>query len=985
MANTAGVKIREISNTGPIAQEPVGVPATVIGTSQKGPAFVPVTLANEEQFKSFFGATDGEKQAPLAAYGWLRNASALTFLRVLGVGQGLKRESAGTNAGKVMSAGFVVGDRQPGSVGLLADNPYANSGGIPGRTYVLGAFMSESAGSTVFSDAGIQSSATAAPIMRGMLMAASGVILRLSSSIATSSAPLSSYVAANATTSGSIHGTVTLLSGTQSKQEFVLLLNGHKGLDATYPNVISASFDASAPNYFGNVLNKDPEKMQIAGHLLYGTWDVAPVLAVVTGTGLIVSGVSAGLQSGRENCAFLTTGSLTYNSGSSTVPNFENFEDRFRHAETPWVISQKFGGSPKNLFKIHTLDDGAGPSTNVKFSIENLTVSTDTLNPYGTFDLLVRRWDDTDGNPNVLEAFRGLSLDPGSDNYVAKKIGDMNVYYQFDRAENAQGLVIDGSYENRSNYIRVEMSSEVDNQEVDPSSLPFGHRGPGHLVTSGTAPLTSPTTTETVSAGTLKKVVEPPVPYRLSVKDGDGVKSVDNSQYYWGTQFEKVTSLTLPNGSGVENKALRTYAKYFPDFMTTQENVFERYSVGVADTAEVGVVDVDRFNKNLFSLENIKVVTGSDGVANPLLWKSASYVRNGVIAVDDTAKTRSFGTSDLTSQNRRYAKFTLFAQGGFDGVNIFDKNEARINDVAVKFDMDDTARGLTKGPNVVSYTKALKVIGDKSELPSKLISVPGIRHEIVTDEVARITEERFDAFSLIDVEQYDLDGAYVTGSSQIVSVSNTISQFDSRGFNTSFAGAYFPDVVVEDPTTNSNVVVAPSVVVLEAFGFNDRVAHPWFAPAGAARGALKNTKETRVKLKEQEIADLQSAKINPIVSFGTDGPIIYGQKTLLATESAFNRINVRRLLIELRREVRSVGQRFIFEPNRETTLANFKQAVEPKLARIQRLRGIVRFLVKIDTSSTTQADVENRVIRGKIYVQPTRSNEVVDIDFDIKS
>ena len=258
---SAGVTATEIDLSGPVEQQPTGIPAGVIGTALRGPAFVPVTVGSVTDFYARFGRTDGQKFGPIAVTEWLRNAGAATYLRVLGAGDGLQRASDGV----VTSAGFVVGEELPNSTdGALAANTYANSGGIPGRLYFLGAFMSESAGSTVFSSAKVQGTgsitpnvSSSLPIIRGVLMAPSGVVIRLSSSVATSTAPAATLIAADATASGSIFGEVVLLNGGVARQDFTLLLNGHKGTDALYPNVITASFDMASPSYFTNVLNSE--------------------------------------------------------------------------------------------------------------------------------------------------------------------------------------------------------------------------------------------------------------------------------------------------------------------------------------------------------------------------------------------------------------------------------------------------------------------------------------------------------------------------------------------------------------------------------------------------------------------------------------------------------------------------------------------------------------------------------------------------------
>jgi len=998
---SAGVTAREIDLSSPLTVEPSGVPAGVIGTANKGPAFVPVTVGTDTDFYAKFGRTDGKKFGPLAAIEWLRNAGSVTYMRVLGIGDGKRRVADGTLAGSVNDAGFVVGENQPHeTTGFLLANPYANTGGPSGRTYFLGAFMSESAGSTVFSSAGLQGTGgvtgdvnSAVPIIRGILMAASGVVLRLSSSFVPSAAPLSSFVATAGGGQGSMLGDVILKDGTKSKQEFTVILNGHKGTDPSYPNILTASFDMTAPNYFSNVLNKDPFKMQQAGHYLYTYFDVHPVAARLTGSSIITGTLGADAATaakvGLEPSAFLVTGAADYNAGTDTIPNYENFEDRFSSAATPWIVSQKFGGSAINLFRFVSVDAGEGMSQRIKFSIENIARSDDPANKYGTFDVVIRDLLDRDDEPVPREAFRGVTLDPSSDRYIAKIVGDVRTYFEFDKVESSQKLVVEGNYSLRSNLVRVEVSSLVENSEIDPTALPVGVRGPSHLVTSGSAPLAVTSSVQLAVSNAMKRAVEIPLPMRSNITVGSGNKRAANSAYYWGVQFEHTTNLTTPNASIIPNKSINGFAKFLPDFMTNTQNVVVSNNEGTGDTVENGIMDADRFNRNFFSLENIQVVTNSTGLADPAKWVDAAYVRKGNITPDDAAKTRAFKVADLTQPNRKYCKFSFIMQGGFDGTNIFDRNESEINNAAVTADMNDTARALNKGPNVRAYAKAIEIMKDTTAADLQLLAIPGMRHSVVTDAAALAVKDRFDALYLMDIEEYDATDTLITSSVQIPHVGNTVTNFVGRAVDNSFAAAYYPDVIVTDPNTNTNVVVPPSVVVLGAFALNDRVGFPWFAPAGFTRGALQTTLEATVKLYKDNMDSLYEADVNPIVSFPGQAPVggqagglvIWGQKTLQAAATALDRVNVRRLLIALRREVREVANTIIFEPNRETTLQRFEAAVRPRLERIQAQKGIDSFLVRIDTTTTTQLDVENNTIKGKIFVLPTKTVEFVSIDF----
>jgi len=999
---SAGVTTRELDLTGPVKVSPTGVPAGVIGTAVKGPAFVPLTYGTLSDFFAKFGESDSKKFGPLAVSEWLRRAGSVTYLRVLGTGDGKKRATSGTTAGDVTNAGFTVGEELPSVTdGSLSSNPFANSEGIPGRTYFLGCFMSESAGSSVFSSAGIQGVGSinsivngAVPIVRGVLMAPSGVVLRLSASAVgiDSSKPASSIIGNNSVTNkGTSLGTLVL---SDVKQEFTLMLNGHKGTNSLYPNVITASFNVTSSNYISKVLNTDPYKIQEAGHYLAAHWDIHPVLAVVTGSGVVSE---APIAAGLERSAFLLSSSLARNVGSSVVPNYEGFRDRFSSAKTSWIISQKFGGSPQNLFKLHSLDAGAGISNQYKISIYNIVPSSDPSNKYGSFSLSIRSLTDTDIDQKVLERWEGVNLDPSSDRYVAKVLGDVNAYYDFDRDEAEQKLIVDGNYELRSRYVRVEVSDAVTNETIDPTALPMGFRGISHLVTSGSSPLAplSEVDSSALSIATFtRNTIEPPLPFRNHLNDGTGQQTQVNVRYHWGAKFEHITNLAEQNSSILQDKSFHSFTKHFPTHSTVNMNFAVEDNTGVADTATNGILDVDRFCNNIFSLENIKITTGSNGtVAQNNDWQYATYVRKGNIITDDAAKTRAVQISDFTnSQNRKFLKFSFIMQGGFDGVNIFDKDEAEINNAAVVADMNDVDRGRNVGPNVSAYLKALDVMKNTTNVDIQLLAIPGIRAPIITDEAIRATEERFDALYIMDVEQVDKNGNLINISSTTKpSVKETVDQHKARNLNTSFAAAYFPDVLMKDPSKPTNsIIVPPSVVVMGALALNDSLGYPWFAPAGLTRGELPTTLETSIQLKDVDLDSLYDEDINPIYAPSTTtrggtnpkgGVVVWGQKTMLQTASALDRINVRRLLIDIRRQVREIAQTIIFEPNREATLARFSAAVTPRLQRIQALAGLERFRVIIDSSTTTQADVENNTVRGKIFLQPTKTVEFVSLDF----
>jgi len=1018
-----GVSTREIDLSGPTKRAPTGIPAGVIGTADQGRAFVPITVATFADFVAEFGNTDGEKFGPMAMRQWMRYARAGTYFRILGIGDGKKR----TSAGAVTNAGFVVGAQEWKANGLIGPNAYAGATdtnpGQLGRTYMFGCIMAESGSSNIFRNAGVGSPFTDSdgktrrtqPILRGVLMAPSGVALGLSASRAaiSNNTPLASagssynyacsdvFGAAAGNNAGSSVGAVNIAGG---RQEIVLLLNGHKHTDQ-YPTVVTASLDPNAPNYFSNVLNTDPTKTQVAGHLLYAHWDVLPSIAYPTGSGLCdwdYTGIQVAGTVKTEDIAFLLTSSISRNgSGDTDVPNFEGFTDRFRTAVSPYIISQKYGGSAYNLFRVHALDDGAIGNTRVKISIENIAKSTNVNQPYGAFDLAVRDYNDTDAEPVVIEKFSKLSLDPGSDRYIARIIGDYHLFYDFDKRVGSQKLVLEGAYPNKSNYIRVETNTMLDKSQLPADVLPVGFRGIQHLVTSGSSIFTlADSDVDGVMDGAVaSQLNQYPVPFRQSVAKNQVPYKTVAAELYWGIQFTRQQTVLEPNKSIQKDPSIQYYAKYFPQYAQDRRAAIVGNNQGTA-VSEGTVLDCDVFNNDLFSLENIQVVVTTD--TTPLVdsrqWAAAQYQRRGVttgsiLDIDGTARTAgaSGGSRLLSVENdfglsssRRFLKFTTIVQSGFDGTNIFNKDKTNFSNIAVMKEMADvTLQGGTSGPTVATYRKAMDVLKERSDVDIQLLVVPGIRHSSVTDYVMEAVEERFDAVYIMDIEGKDTFNEVISGSAQLASVTNTVNSFAGRNLDNSFAAAYFPDVIMTDIGTSTNVQVPPSVAVLGAFALNDSVAYPWFAPAGFTRGALKNVLETQVKLSRSNLDALYDADINPITAFPqTRGEVVvFGQKTLLAAQSALDRVNVRRLLIDVRRQVRSIGDTFLFEPNRESTLARFAAAVNPILARIQQQQGLDRFKVQIDTTTTSQADVENNIVRGKIFLQPTRSVEFISLDF----
>jgi len=364
--------------------------------------------------------------------------------------------------------------------------------------------------------------------------------------------------------------------------------------------------------------------------------------------------------------------------------------------------------------------------------------------------------------------------------------------------------------------------------------------------------------------------------------------------------------------------------------------------------------------------------------ASPVNWSTSIYERNGTASANQTL----IDIDDHASgESVKYLKFRCLMQGGFDGLNIFNKEKADMSSIAAYREaVDEKDDQSFTGATVESFKKAIDVLSDKSATELQLLAIPGMREPLVTDYAIIACETRFDAMLVMDIEEIAVVEP-ITDSAK-PHVQRTITRFDGRQLDTSFAAAYFPDVISRRSSNNTPIQVPPSVCMLGVMSQNDTLADPWFAPAGLTRGRL-NASSAKVQMSRDLLNNLYDADINPIyIPAGRSGEVYaFGQKTLLQNQSALDRINVRRLLINIRRKVKAVANTLLFELNRASTLERFSALVEPIMADVQARQGVERYKVQIDTSTTTQNDVENNTIRGKVYLQPTKSVEFISLDF----
>jgi phage tail sheath protein FI len=317
-------------------------------------------------------------------------------------------------------------------------------------------------------------------------------------------------------------------------------------------------------------------------------------------------------------------------------------------------------------------------------------------------------------------------------------------------------------------------------------------------------------------------------------------------------------------------------------------------------------------------------------------------------------------------------QFILGFQGGFDGVSPTVK-------IALAGD-DDWGPANTQGLNCskstasgsLGYTKAINALSNPDDFDINLISIPGINrvlHPSIVDKMIEMVEDRQDCFYIADFTDYDSSITTATEQAQAV--------------DTNYAACYYPWVKTIDSNTNKITTVPPSTLLPAVFASSDRLSAEWFAPAGLNRGGITGAVSVLNRLTHAERDILYENKVNPIAIFPGQGIVAFGQKTLQDKASALDRINVRRLLITMKKFIASTSRYLVFEQNTTETRARFINTVTPYLEGIQQRQGLYAFNVVMDESNNTPDVIDRNILAGAIFLQPTKTAEFIVIDFNI--
>jgi hypothetical protein len=1015
-----GVFINEIDNSQLPNQLP-DVGPVIIGRAERGPGLVPVRVESPSEFVELYGNPipgrrggdvwrDGNFVGPTygayAAMGYLRaGVGPITYVRLVGE---QSPDATSTNGGE---AGWSTIDSSL-SVATTPNVAIASNAGAYGlfiaesssyiKTYPEGPFNQRQGRGGQF-------------YLAAVWHMNSGCSIALSGAIATASVN-SSIASGYATTAAAGLPIANVDGGLTFK---AIVDDGSETYTTTF------DFDKNSSKYIRKVFNTNPQ----LGNSNHTETSALNNLEDKYWLGQTYDRfVNENVNLSALNEVMGAVVSLQLGGSTTSSDNFSFLKKGFRDPETGWVFSQdtttayngfEASARTQKLFKLIALNHGEWASKSLKVSVKDVKFSTNEVDPYGTFTILVRMASDSDNAPEIVEQYTNCTLNPASENYVAKKIGDR--YYSW--LEGEKRLRLYGEYDNRSRYVRIEMNESVAAGATDATLLPFGFYGPvkpkdyeifhglagpgcntagdiafksGSMTaatvsgdaydswigvgrTEGTAGLTIPKSLSTgddeygteaqvlargsgnyiiaMSGGeggdhplgfTTASINFPSLPLRISASDG-GLSNIKNA--YFGID------------TGISRGSMRHDPGYI-DYLRPMPGTSHIFAPGTDSNADIaGACDYSW----IFTLDD---VSGSTGV----------YVSGSRADGTSLSAVKSSYTGTLDAG---FNRFTMPLFGGHDGLDITEQEP--FSNKAIS--------GTDERANYELYTvkRAVNTVADPEFVEANILSAPGITNTVITDQLLAVAENRADALAIIDIENVYTPKTETTESfvNRLGTVKTAVDALSARRINSSYACAYYPWVQIRDNISSAALWVPPSVVAIGTFASAEAKAELWFAPAGFSRGGLSDGSagwpvlSTTERLRREDRDDLYSANINPIASFPSEGIVIFGQKTLQVTPSALDRINVRRLLIFLKKRVSRIASGILFDQNVRTTWTRFKGETDKFLGSVQARLGLTEFRVVLDETTTTPDLIDRNILYAKIFLKPARSIEFIAIDFII--
>ena len=587
---------------------------------------------------------------------------------------------------------------------------------------------------------------------------------------------------------------------------------------------------------------------------------------------------------------------------------FSDYKQEYKPAVTPYVVSELRGTKVLKLFRFWTISDGNAANEQFKISIRNIKPDTKE------FDVIIRGYYDTDAQPVILESFSRCTMDPSSNNYIARRIG-----------------TLDGLFPSKSVYVLIDMDDSSDTSDAFPAGfLGFPIR-------------------DYQSNGNTD-VLDPKLTYKTE---------------YGAYENKRKSYLGLSETVGIDAD-LFDY-KGLPQ--TTSPNMWTGHTNGFH-------MDVDAATA---TIDNVSIVIDNSGNTYSPVYTFDTGV----------SEFRTEAGLVNTAYEKIYSrKFTFAPFGGFDGWDVYRTRRSNLDNYIINGSKGQAGllngtfsnRTLTSGDlginsDYYAYLEAIWTFRNPEAVNINVFATPGIDNfdntNLVDATIEMIEEERADSLYIMTTPDTDSAG-------DVMSVEDVTDFLDGM-YDSNYSCTYWPWIQVNDTENNVYVYMPPTRDVVRNIALTDNIAFPWFAVAGIQRGDV-NAIQARKKLTLSERDVLYENRINPIATFTSDGIKIWGNKTLQVKDTALNRINVRRLLLQARKLISAVSIRLLFEQNDNVVRNQFLALVNPILDSIRAERGLTDFRVVLNNNPE---DIDRNQLTGQIFLKPTRALEFIQLEFVI--
>lgn len=636
--------------------------------------------------------------------------------------------------------------------------------------------------------------------------------------------------------------------------------------------------------------------------------------------------------------------------------DLNNYKEQYRYASTPWIVSEMKGSATEveltKLFRFHTISDGNTANTEVKISIENIDPEQ------GTFDVLVRDYNDSDTSITTLEKYKGCDLIPGSPNYIAYRIGST-----------------DENYETKSKYITVEVNETAKTKVSVPAGFlgyPVRHYD-GYAITG-----------EHTGADFVEKQVsvhKPYLQYNTDVRDDLRI----NKQYFGMSDLVGIDADLL------KYKGVEAYAD-IPGSLTPCFHLDSRIFEGIPD--EEGRVANPLGGGGTAGSQKVSV----DGITG-YQWVTVGAGNT----LDLFGIQPRFGEEETMVntiyEDKRARKFTLCFYGGWDGWDYYRQSRSNSDDFVYRkyrgyvdpvsgegsiFNVikDPEAYGLEKNGKFLNsdyyaYLSAIRMFANPKTIDINHLATPGIDYVnntlLVGEVVDMVEEERGDSVYVVTTPDKPFGAS--DNALEMFTPSEVVDNLDDSEIDSNYVCSSYPWNKYFDSANSQYIYLPPTKDMVRNFAYTDNIKFPWYAAVGWNRGTV-NAISPKKSLKLVEQDELYEGRLNFTNTFAQDGLRLWGDKNFQKHESPMNRISHRRALNRIKTLLNKACIGLVFDPNDTSMGKSLESAIKPVLDNVKENKGLVDYKIVIDDSVEARERLE---LNAQLYLKLMPNLEYINI------